>query len=122
MAISMTVNAILKHKVDNKSVLASEMASRVTVSRSDIEVQSKNLISEHRNRSYIGSSSLASTPFGARFSIHDCFIGTRHSFKLRNDATTRAIVTCAKMLLLSTAKKRVYVRSSTPRRRGSGPP
>ena len=56
----MTVNAILKHKVDNKSVLASEMASRVTVSRSDIEVQSKNFISEHRNRPYMRDPSHAS--------------------------------------------------------------
>ena len=58
----MTVDGILKHMVDNKSVLAPEMASRVTFSRSDVKVQSKSLISEHRNRSYIGSSSLASTP------------------------------------------------------------
>lgn len=47
MSISMAVDAISKPMVDDSSVLAPEMASR-----SDVQVQSKYLIIQHRNRSY----------------------------------------------------------------------
>lgn len=51
----MAVNATLEPMIDDNSVLASEMTRR-----SDVEVQSKNFISEHRNRPYMRDPSHAS--------------------------------------------------------------
>ena len=83
--------------------------------------QSKDLISEHHDRLQ-PRLRIADASVISEHDTRPCFTMTGHSFKLRNDATARAIVTSAKTLLISTANERVYVRISTLRRPGSGPP